>query len=85
MNPKEAEKMLEVQAAELGEYFDSVQIMVTWTEQGLTYCAKRGVGDWYARQGMAHEFINADIAQENARQLSNKINPPPDDWEGKSL
>lgn len=62
------------------EHFDAVQIMVTWQENGLTKNICRGSGNWYARQGMAHEFINADIAQENARQLAEELNDePPDD------
>lgn len=80
MNAAEAEEILERFAAMLGEHFDAVQILASWNDEGLSYCAKRGTGNWYARQGMAHEFINADIAQENARQLQSVMpNPPKDD------
>lgn len=76
MKPEEAQQMCEELAAKLHEHFDAVQIMVSWNNEGVTHAAKSGAGNWYARQGMAHEFINADIAQENAQQLSNYINPP---------
>jgi hypothetical protein len=29
---------------------------------------------------MAHEFINADLAQENAREIAEQLNPPDDEW-----
>lgn len=57
------------------EHFDAVQILATFQENGSTDTGYVGFGNWYARQGMAHEFINKDIAQENARQFADKLNP----------
>lgn len=37
-----------------------------------------GSGNWYARQGMAHDFIKCDAAQINAFELG-KVMPKPDD------
>lgn len=81
MTQAEAEKLLDDAVARLGEHFDSVQILASWNEEGLTLCCKRGVGNWYARQGMAHEFINADQAQETAHQIAQVLKPPPDEGE----
>lgn len=66
----------------LGEHFDHVQIMVSWCEQGACYSDYYGAGNWYARQGLAHEFIQKDIAQENARQLAGVMpqNPPDENY-----
>lgn len=47
----------------LGEHFDSVQIMATTTEHEGTRTWFRGSGNWFARQGLAHEFINREQAQ----------------------
>lgn len=82
MTPEEAEKLAEKSAESLGEHFDAVQILVSWNEGGRSMCVRRGAGNWYARQGMAHEFINADIAQDAAIQIAEKLNPPDDgdDW-----
>lgn len=80
MNKDAAGKLLEDTAAKLGEHFDAVQIMATKNEEGHTLCVKRGSGNWYARQGMAHEFINEDIAQESARQIADQLKEPPEDW-----
>lgn len=80
MSHEQVIKLVEDYAARLGEHFEAVQIMVTWNEEGLTKNLNRGVGNWYARQGMAHEFINADVAQENARQIAERLEPPEDDW-----
>lgn len=78
-----AEEILDKTASALGETFDHVQIMVTWNEQGITKSCCRGVGNWHARQGIAHEFIQMDIAQENARQVAAVLRREPDegaDW-----
>lgn len=82
MTRGEAERICEEFAAKLGEHFDHVQIMATWTEEGGTMGTYRGAGNWYARQGMAHEFINQDIAQDTAAAIARRINPPDDgeDW-----
>lgn len=84
MNGEQVNKLLDDYAAKLGEHFGAVQIMVTWDEGGVTHAAKRGCGNWYARQGMAHEFINCDMAVENAHQLAAIIHRPDsndgDEW-----
>lgn len=49
--------------------------MVCWQSDAMTNCMKRGAGLWHARQGMAHEFINEDMAQEQAVQIASRINP----------
>lgn len=81
MTHEESAALLKRAAAELGEHYDAVQILVSWNEQGITSCGSYGTGNWYARQGMAHEFIQKDIAQENAAQLASKLEPPSDDSE----
>lgn len=86
MSEEQNEQLLRECAERLGEHFDAVQILVSWNEEGLSKMRKMGAGNWYARQGMAHEFINADIAQENAHQIAEKLSPPDsegDDWKAK--
>lgn len=80
MTPKEAEIFLNQKLTELSEHFDHIQILTTWSAEGLTHSLARGAGNWYARQGLAHEFITQDAAQENAHALA-KVMPkePPDD------
>jgi hypothetical protein len=73
MDSNNANAILSSAVERLGEHFDAVQILVSWNEQGQSHCMKSGAGNWYARQGMAHEFINQDVAQENAFQLANKL------------
>lgn len=81
MTDTEIESYVERLAAELGEHFEAVQIMVSWTENGKTKCKLRGSGNWYARQGMAHQLIQDDIANDTASCLAEKLHPPPDDSE----
>lgn len=76
---KQLAALLQAKVDSLMEHFDSVQILVSFRspkDGGTAYLA-RGGGNWYARQGMAHEFINADRAQIEAHELS-KILPSPD-------
>ena len=61
----------------LGEHFDHVQILCTWNEQGGTQRHFNGSGNWYARQGMAHDFISWDEAQTAAQEIS-KVLPKSD-------
>lgn len=53
-----------------------VQVLMSWNTEGQTRSLHTGMGNWYARQGLAHEFINADVAQENAQQIADAIRPP---------
>lgn len=70
MNPEDACRHIERIAGQLGEHFDAVQIMVSWVNpDGSTSSAKAGTGNWWARQGLAHSFINADVAEENACRI----------------
>lgn len=86
MTAEAAERMLEQSAHALGEHFGSVQIMATWDEYGITKCSYRGAGNWYARQGMAHEFINHDIAQDSAKQIAEQLKEePPAEEEWKKV
>lgn len=81
MTGKEAEAYLDRLASELTEHFDAAQIMVTWQEDGKTFCSKRGAGNYYARIGMARELLDQDTASENAIQIASRLEPPPDDAE----
>lgn len=82
MTDEEVEALLSQFAGKLGELFDHVQIMVTWNEDGFTKAWYKGRGNWYARQGMAHEFIKQNEAQTQAKEIADHMNPPDDsdDW-----
>lgn len=81
MTDSEKQDYLDKMLAQIGEHFDCVQILVSWNEQAICKNMYRGCGNWFARQGMAHDFINQDVAQENAKQISAKLEPPPDESE----
>lgn len=78
MTTKEAEKLLEGFVAKLSEHFDAVQILASFPKNGGTAFTKRGAGNWFARQGMAHEFIQENQAFNNAAELKSFL-PPPDE------
>lgn len=60
---------------DLGEHFESVQILATFVEEGQTLRSFSGCGNWYARQGMAHEFINQEWRRTLPLKLPKKIKP----------
>jgi hypothetical protein len=80
MSPKEAEELLSATAAKLGEHFDAVQILASWpnteTDNGGTRFCNKGSGNWFARIGMAHEFIERETAERTADELALRIKPP---------
>ncbi len=71
MTVEQAHKMIEASLANLSEHFEAVEILASYpSPEGGTRCVKRGCGNWYARQGMAHEFIGSERAVEIAEELN---------------
>lgn len=63
--------IIERAASQLGEHVTAVQIHASFPcDGGGTRGIHRGTGDWYARQGLAHEFIEQDKASEHAMSLA---------------
>lgn len=59
---------------ELSEHFDSLQLLGTFIDdEGNTGKVSMGSGNWYARIGVAREFIEQDAAATNAYELSKVI------------
>lgn len=73
MTEDDANKILDDFCRKLGEHFDSVQIMVSDTDTNGTRSFRRGIGNWYARQGMAHEFIQQNISADTAKYIAQEI------------
>lgn len=75
MNHGDKEKLVDTALHQLGEHFSAVQILVSWQKEGDggTLDLFSGTGNWYARQGMAHEFIRRDNAQVHARELRQEL------------
>lgn len=71
----EADKLrerLEVLTSELCEHFEAVQVLASYSDDAGTHFISRGSGNWYARQGMAHEFIQSEQADLNASAIVKK-------------
>jgi hypothetical protein len=68
-------RVVEKSLHDLGEHFESVQILVSRVVEGSTHTVFKGVGNWHARVGMCHEFLNKEMAMETASQLADKIKP----------
>jgi hypothetical protein len=67
MTNEELQKLLDETAEKLGEHFSSVLILAshqdTDAESHFTDGYNSGVGDWYARQGMAMVYIDKTKAK----------------------
>lgn len=50
-------KLLERIVAQLGEHFDSVRIIATKHQDGKSWMASYGNGNWYAQLGSVHEWM----------------------------
>lgn len=79
LTPQEQSALVRQHALALSEFFDTVQILVSNTTDLGTENVFLGSGNWFARQGMAHDFINKDRAQTEAHELAGVIHPPEED------
>lgn len=70
MNPQKAKEMISAHAAQLSEHFDAVQILVSYPWEGGTQPLYSGNGNWFARQGMARDFIELEQAEQIAREIT---------------
>ncbi len=66
MKTEDAKQMIEAIASQLSEHFEAVQILVSFPQDGGTQGLNAGRGNWYARQGMAQEFLQREQAREIA-------------------
>ncbi len=77
LTPEQMQEAVQRHVTALMEHFDSVQILVSvCTEEGTEF-VKLGAGNWFARQGMAHDFITCDRAHTEAREIA-KVLPGSD-------
>ena len=70
----EMEKLLETSISVLMEHFEAVQILVSRSTPEETQSIFSGRGNWFARQGMAREFITENESRTMANELSETIN-----------
>jgi hypothetical protein len=57
------DEIMEKMFAQLGEYVDHVQVHISFEGGEGTQCIHHGMGNWFARKGMAQEFIERDQAR----------------------
>lgn len=78
LTPEQLEKVVQQHVDALSEFFDAVQVLCSHTMKEGTGSVFTGSGNWFARQGMAHQFIKSDDAETLAHKMPK---PPPDDGE----
>ena len=85
MTPEEQRRIdaVEHHLAALMEHFDCVQLLCSCVNpKRETENVFLGAGNWFGRQGMAHDFLRQDQARTDAHEIS-KVMPkePPYDTE----
>lgn len=63
MNDAEVTQLIDSKVDQLMDHFDSVQILVSWPADNGTRSCYRGAGNWFARTGMARDFLERDEAE----------------------
>lgn len=79
MNEDEAIAHLSKVCLAQKEHFDAIQMFVTWQHNGETYGVCVGDGNWHARVGMSHDFLDRVKARIISEKLAEKLNPPDED------
>lgn len=73
LTPKQMQEVVQRHISGLMEHFEAVQVMVSiCTPEGTEYVSMGG-GNWYARQGMAHDFITKDRAHIEANEIAKHL------------
>lgn len=78
MTKEEAERFLDRHLEELAEHFEAVQILVTDSDKDGTLYIARGKGNFYARKGLAQQFIDNDHHNDAAQSIKHAIKPDDD-------
>lgn len=79
MKCDEAEKLVKKTAGDLGEHFDAVLILTTWSEDGVTKWAYLGSGNEITQTGMARDFLTNSDQNDLADKLANAMSDK-EDW-----
>lgn len=70
MTRTEASEHVKKVASQLGEHFDAVQISVSMQSEGSTFSFHRGSGNYYARKGLAQEFLAIEGFKDAATEIA---------------
>lgn len=81
MTGEEAHKIVEKAVNDLREFFPDVQVLVSWVDDDAheTRDVFQGRGNWYARVGMARDFLARDEGQTTAKEIADRLNTEDDD------
>ena len=74
MTDEEKRLLISRVATQLGDHFDAVQIMASWKEEGDTRYQYWGQGNWFARKGMAHQFLEEEHGRVIGHEVGKVIN-----------
>lgn len=82
MTNTERQVIVDQCVARLMEVTDCVQILGSYHDEEGTHSLYIGAGNWFARTGMAHDFLDRDEANTSANAVKPYLTqPPPEDGE----
>jgi hypothetical protein len=71
MTEDQAIRVLDRFRHQLAEHFDATQVHVSWVDpDGRTSILHRGSGNYYARMGMANDFLTREQAELVADEIA---------------
>lgn len=79
MISEKEQRRVAIAVQQLHEFFPNVQILVSRVEGGDTHSFKFGMGDWWARRGLAQNFLDVGKANEDAAILKEYLKGGNDD------
>lgn len=77
------ERKLEIERClhRIMEVADCVQVLASYTDSEGTHSCFVGAGNWFARTGMARDFLERDSSHTSANEIKPFLQPPPEDGE----
>lgn len=79
MTRPETERLVDDIAHRICEHFDCVQILASRLKpDGSTEIFRRGAGNWFARKGMMHDYLETVSASDSAEMIAEQLRPPED-------
>lgn len=80
MTADELANLVSRHVSQLSEHFDAVQIMASWLgPDQSTGIINKGSGNWYARHGMAQEFVDESAVRAQAFIIADELHGDAED------
>lgn len=73
MTPNQLNAELEAFCSKMSEHTESIRIVTTFAQDGMTASSSHGRGNWYAQKGSVSDWIKRADNEELANQITAAI------------